>query len=248
MQNAKLKNIWIKVQNQKIKGTLFYPPKVKSKNPGVLFIHGWSTGEENYVKRAAAVAEKGAICLTISLRGHSKSDGKLEEFSRQDHLEDVIAAHDFLVSQENVDPNKVGVCGASYGGYLASILSSKRNIKWLALRVPALYPDEKFNIPTAQLIIEDQNVFRQQKIETKENIALTAISQFANPMLLIESENDIVVPHQTTENYIRSMQNNKNVTHIVIKNADHDLTKEEWKQEFIDILVKWFGEKFINKD
>lgn len=29
-----------------------------------------------------------------------------------------------------------------------------------------------------------------------------------------------------------------------MREADHDLTTTEWKQEFIDIISKWFGTMF----
>src|SRR5258708_2025113 len=101
-----MKNVSIPINNEKIKATLFYPEKMQSKNPGVLFIHGWSTGEHNYVRRAESVTAKGAVCLTISLRGHRGSDGKLDQFSRADHLQDVIAAYDYLAGQKNVDKDR----------------------------------------------------------------------------------------------------------------------------------------------
>ena len=118
-----MKRINFLVNGQKIKGTLIFPKKVKFDNPAVLFIHGWTSNETGYIPRAQVVAKHGAICLIFNLRGHGESGGSLEEFSRKDHLKDVIAAYDFLTAQKNVNKNKIGVCGASYGGYLASILN-----------------------------------------------------------------------------------------------------------------------------
>ena len=41
--------------------------------------------------------------------------------------------------------------GSSYGGYLAAILTALRPVRWLALRVPALYKDEDWALPKQQL-------------------------------------------------------------------------------------------------
>ena len=41
--------------------------------------------------------------------------------------------------------------GSSYGGYLAAILTTLRPVRWLALRVPALYQDEGWDVPKKQL-------------------------------------------------------------------------------------------------
>jgi hypothetical protein len=45
--------------------------------------------------------------------------------------------------------------GNSYGGYLASILTTLRPVKWLALTVPALYRDEDWSVPKQRLDRED---------------------------------------------------------------------------------------------
>ena len=238
-----MKKVVFLVDGQKIKGTLIFPKAVKDKNPGVLFIHGWTSSEEGYLPRAQAVAKHGAICLTINLRGHGKSDGSLEELSRKDHLNDVITAYDFLACQKNVDRNRIGVCGSSYGGYLASILSLKRKVKWLVLRVPALYRDSDFNIPTAKLIREDINIYRQSEIRPKENMALKAVSKFRGDLLLVESEKDEIVPKQTIKNYLQAVNPKITFDHKIMQNADHALTNKKWKLEFIEILSGWFAER-----
>lgn len=236
-----MKRINFLVDGQKIKGTLIFPKEVRSNNPAVLFIHGWTSDETGYIPRAQAVAKHGAICLTFNLRGHGESEGSLENFSRKDHLKDVVAAYDFLAAQKNVDKDKIGVCGASYGGYLASMLSSKRKVKWLVLRAPALYKDDDFNISTAKLIrSEGIKVYRQRKIKPEDNLVLNAISKFKGDLLLVESEKDEDIPKQTIENYIQAVNPRANFDHKIIKGADHALTKKKWKLRFIEILLEWF--------
>lgn len=238
-----MQKVYFKVDNQRISGTLIFPKIFKPKNPAVLFIHGWMSNQEGYFPRAQALTNLGFICLTFDLRGHGKTGGKLENFSRQDHLKDVLAAYDFLILQKNVDKNKIGVVGASYGGYLGSILTSKRKVKWLVLRAPALYKDEDINIPTDKLIKEDIKSYRQSKIRPKDNLALKAISCFKRKLLIVQSENDEVVPQQTIKNYLKAKNPQADYASQVIKEADHPLTLKKWKKEFIDILKEWFKKK-----
>ena len=59
-------------------------------------------------------------------------------------MDDVLAAYDYLSSIDGVDSKNVSAVGSSFGGYLATILSAKRKVRNLALRVPADYPNEAF--------------------------------------------------------------------------------------------------------
>lgn len=56
-------------------------------------------------------------------------------------------AYDALRGAEGVDPARIGVCGASYGGFLAALLSGLRDPKRLLIRAPALYPDDWLDLP-----------------------------------------------------------------------------------------------------
>lgn len=241
-----MKDVSFFVDKQKLKGTLFYPKPLRTANPAILFLHGWTSSEIGYKPRAEALAKLGFICLTFDLRGHGKSDGKLEDFSINDHLKDAVAAFDFLASQENADKNKIGVVGASYGGYLASILSSKRSVKWLTLRAPAIYPDGNFNRSTVSVLKDETKFFNEMGSGDKNNSACRAISKFNGNILIIESKNDEIIPHKIIEAYINCVKDKNLLTHKVIKNADHPLLKEEYKKEFIKIMVDWLKVR-INK-
>lgn len=241
-----MNKISFKVNKDALTGTIFYPPKIKKLNPAVLFVHGWQSNQTGYFLRAETVAKEGAICLTFDLRGHGQSAGDLKTFSRKNHLDDVLAAYDFLISQPQVEQNKIGVVGASYGGYLASILTSKRKIKWLVLRAPALCSNTDFDLPTALLIEQKgEDIFRQKTYE-ENNFAIHSLKNYKNGAVLIECENDQIIPPQIILNYKRTLQNNKNYHYELLMRADHQLSKPENKIGFVKILSKWFCKWLIN--
>ncbi len=234
-----MKNVTIQTgNNQKIKGTLFVPKKLLEKNPAVLFLHGWSSDRQGYRFRAEPLTKLGFICLTIDLRGHGESDGKLEEFSRNDHLQDALAAYDFLASQKNVDPENISVVGTSYGGNLAAMLSGKRSIKNVALRAPALYTNKNLDVPTAKLIADREEDFFEGLRPEENNLSLTGVKNIHGNFAIIESERDQVIPHSIIDMYLEVAGGN--AMHIVIKDADHQLSKGEWKRKFIKHLVEFF--------
>src|SRR5215207_7790580 len=109
--------------------------------PAVLFLHGWGGSQSQYITRARQVAALGFVCLTLDFRGHEKTIAQKETVTREDNLQDVVAAYDVLAAQPTVDPSSIAVVGTSYGGYLGAILTSLRPVRWLGLRAPALYKD-----------------------------------------------------------------------------------------------------------
>ena len=102
-----------------------YPPKVeRSKLPLVVFVHGgpWVRGEEwNYDPMAQFLATRGYAVLQSNFRGtegngwrHFRSSWKQWGLTMQDDLSDGVQN---LVKQGVVDPKRVCIMGASYGGY-----------------------------------------------------------------------------------------------------------------------------------
>jgi uncharacterized protein len=236
-----MKKVTIPTTNQqKLIGTLFYPDVIAEKNPAVMFIPGWTSEEKSYHQRAQAIVNLGYMCLTISLRGHGESDGNREDFSRADHLEDVLSSYDFFASQTSVDPNHISLVGASYGGYLASVAAGKRRINTLVLRAPAFYYNKNFTMPTAELVGKRETEFFQNLHLEKDNLALSGVKKVTTQLLVVESEHDQIIPHTIIELYLSSIENEAKKMHTLIHYADHQLSKEEWKQTFIDILKDWF--------
>lgn len=232
-----------KSDGQTVRGTLYFPQKLQRKNPAVMFIPGWTSDETGYKPRAEALTKLGFICLTISLRGHGASDGKMEEGSREDHLHDVLSAYDFLTSQKNVDKNQIAACGSSYGGYLGAILCAHRPIKWLILRAPALYLNKDFDMPTAKLVADREGTFFKNFKPEMGNFALVGIEGFTGDILIIESEFDQIIPHNIIKIYKQASRRKEHLKHKLIKNADHELSTKKYKQAFIGILVTWFKER-----
>jgi dipeptidyl aminopeptidase/acylaminoacyl peptidase len=227
-------------KKQYLRGTLFSPQQKKNKLPAVLFVHGWTSSENGYWQYAQALTKLGAISLTINLRGHGTSSGELNNFSRQDHLQDLIAAYDFLAAHPAINSAQIGAVGSSYGGYLLAILSGERHFQNLTLRSPALYRDENFTVPTARLIQEDEEVFRQENLHPEQSKALRAIAQYTGYFLLVESELDTVCPPNTTRNYLKAVNQRAKTARITLPQVGHVLDTPEAQQAFSRTLSARF--------
>ncbi|MDD5068101.1 MAG: alpha/beta fold hydrolase [Candidatus Pacebacteria bacterium] len=227
-------------------GHIFRPDSKVAKKAAVLLLHGWNSTQERMFDTAKMLAEKfGFVCLTLDLRGHGKSADDKNSLSRRDFLQDVIAGYDFLAKRSEVDTEKIGVSGSSFGGYLALLLSQKRNLNFIILRAPADYPDETFETPKGMIFEQAKiNEWREHKRDSESTFALRAIHTFPGEILIIESEKDEMVPHQTILNFKNAITDSKHLEHALIKNAPHSLSKyPELQKEANEIIARWIQKR-----
>lgn len=232
----------IPVDGKHIAGTLVGPDTMV---PGVLMVHGWDGSQAQYIARAHEIATLGCICLTFDLRGHVRHQEQRESVNREDNLRDVVAAYDALVSHPAVDPSAIAIIGSSYGGYLASIVTSLRPVRWLALRVPALYKDGDWDVPKSKLNREELVVYRNSEVSPENNRALAACAAFRGDVLIVESEHDALVPHPVIQNYMTACGKAQSLTYRMISDADHALSEKGWQQTYTSLLVNWMSEMVL---
>jgi hypothetical protein len=234
--------IEIPVAGGSVAGTLAAPA---TSLPGVLFVHGWGGSQERDLVRAREIAALGCVCLTFDLRGHARTEAQRQTVTREHNLDDVLAAYDTLAAQPGVDRDAMAVVGSSYGGYLSSVLASLRPVRWLSLRVPALYRDLDWDVPKAALDRADLARYRRQRVLPEDNRALAAAAGFRGDVLLVESEHDKLVPHTTLASWIGAFRCARSLTYRVIAGADHALSDEAHKRDYTGLLVRWITEMVL---
>ena len=223
-------------------GNFFYPADRYDNLPVVLLIHGWASAKERYFGLAEKLSESGFVCLAFDLSGHGKSGGDINTLTREDFLNDVVAAYDFLGRGRGIDAKNITIVGSSWGAYLGALLTSERAVARIALRVPADYPNEGFDAPQILQSGERPKAikWRAEPRQSDATRALHAIHQFTGGVLIVESGKDEIVPHQTIVNYMQAVADKRQLTHVVMENAPHSLSgHENFIQEFEKILCGW---------
>lgn len=125
-----------------IHGQLFVPRGRVARGPAVLFFHGGPTERQMFAawdpfethahlyEANQYLANHGYVVLSVNYRGgagygldyrepHGYGAGGASE------LEDIIAAVSYIRSRSEVDPNRLGVWGGSYGGRMALLALSR---------------------------------------------------------------------------------------------------------------------------
>lgn len=227
-------HVEIPVNGEVITGELFKPECITV--ACMVFCHGWTSKNKKYLKLAEQLANRGILCLAINLRGHGDSRYSIEDYSRKEHLMDVLFAIDYVKERSNNAP--CILLGKSYGGYLSSIASSLRQIDYLILSQPALYPDADFSLRNAELIRKNPDIFRSRTEVVESNKALRAIFNYKNHLLIVESEHDEEV-FDTPKLYIKASEQNINRTLAIISDSDHPLSRPEWLEMYYKAITSW---------
>lgn len=94
------------------------PTNVTKDLPGVMLIHGGGGDKQSFLATCKALAKRGLVAVTINFREEPPP-------SYENILADTNSAYGWLLNQEEVDSNKMGVMGGSLGGYIASMLGTQ---------------------------------------------------------------------------------------------------------------------------
>jgi len=237
---TRLDSFTIAVDGEGLSGTLLQPVTAY---PGVLFVHGWGGSQQHDLARARDAAALGCACLTFDLRGHEATARHRETVTRADNLTDLVAAYDWFASQRHVDAASIAVVGISYGGYLATLLSTVRPVRWLALRAPALYKDEGWTLPKCELNGDPRlRDWRSRPLHWEANRALRACASFRGDVLLVASERDEIIPEAVIDNYRAACAHARSLTVRVIAGADHALSTKTMRHAYTGLLLNWLTE------
>ncbi len=155
-------------------GSFYGSPNANS--PAVILLHQWQSDRHSYDNFARQMQAKGFNVLSFDGRGFGESvktkDGKAVPVSRSDDavkgmLGDVDAAFNFVSKQTNVDADKIGIVGASYGSSLA-----------------LLYAADHTKVIAVALLSPGLNYFGNMPTEP-------AMQKFGDrPLLLVAAEDD----------------------------------------------------------
>lgn len=103
-------------------------PRSEGPFPAVLMLHGLGSNRDEiggiFVDAATALADRGIASLRIDFRGFGRSAGDMGDFTLDRQAEDAAIALEMLAARADIDSDRIGVLGFSFGGAAAIELAA----------------------------------------------------------------------------------------------------------------------------
>ena len=273
-------------------GDLYLPKGLKkdAKLPAVLFCAGTGgTKKGTPVQLAPRFVQAGFVFMAFDYRGLGESDSRLMSLDKQpapdaksevtvrarairwqmdfaDQAMDIRAVISFLAGEPNVDPQRIGILGTSYGGGLVTLTAGNDpRVKCVAAQVggmgggrgPAVERNA-YDLATKQARAETEPVpFETGKMGGKmaryENMrvnpvkgigysAMEAAEKIRVPMIIIDAENDELIDrHKNGEQVSEILKKNRvPVVYHVLRNMTHYDIYRIGFEEATRLELEWF--------
>lgn len=221
-------------------------------NPAIVIPHGGPTGktDDYFDDVAAALASRGYIIIAPNFRG---STGYGKDFQAANYndlgggdLKDVITAKQFLVASGYVDPERVGIFGGSYGGFMTLMAIGKTpdefaaGVQWFGIinwRTMYRDMDEVLKAYLRSLMgTPEENPQGYDRASP-----LTYIANAKAPLLSLQGENDIRVPRGQAQEVADILKAKGNTVETVFYPAEgHGFRKRENQLDSLKRTVAWF--------
>lgn len=252
---GKIKAVSIKARDgTKIPSILTMPTDISQRKnlPLIALPHG---GPESHDKLefywlSQYLAAKGYMVLQPNFRGSNGFGFALRDSGRgewgrkmQDDVSDTVAA---LVKARYVDPDRVCIIGASYGGYSAlagGAFSSELYRCIIAIAavsdLPLMLNTETFRNGGESWVVSylEENIGSTDNNKLKSISPINAAEKFQAPVLLVHGKHDTVVPIKQSNLMYKALKKaKKDVEFIKLKGEDHWLSDSTTRLQLLDAV------------
>jgi dipeptidyl aminopeptidase/acylaminoacyl peptidase len=206
--------------------------------PAILFFHGGPQRQMllgfhpmdaynwMYSENQSLVAQ-GYIVLSVNYRGgigYGLDYREAKDFGPDggSELNDLLGAITYLQSRKDVDPRRLGIWGASYGGLMTALgLARASDALAAGVDYAGLYNWSTFLASVGVPL--DGSEANQKAIESSP---VATIGKWRSPVLVVQADDDRNVPLQQSSDLIEDLRSH-GVPHeeIMIPNEVHDLTR-----------------------
>ena len=230
-------------------------PTSSKEKPIIILCHGFSTSKNShtYVRLQEILNKYQISTFRFDFFGHGESEGKFEDITISEAVDDILNAIKFL---KNQGYTKIGLVSSSFGGIASLMTASKTDDLFiLALKSPVSnYEEKEYATKSKEELEEWRNRGfryyvsgdgRKLKLnytffeDFKNNNGYEAAKKIKIPTLIVHGDNDESVPIEQSKKTASLIENCKSE---IIEGADHRYSKPEDFEKMLDLISKFIIE------
>ena len=238
---------WKSFDGKMISGFLYKPPaKFTGKRPVLVVIHGGPEGQSqpNFLGRGNYYLNELGIALIVpnvrGSTGYGKTFSLLDNgFKRDDTYKDINALFDWIATRPDLDTERIGVTGGSYGGHMTLAVSTfysdrircSVDIVGMSNLVTFLEHTEAYRRDLRRVEYGDE---RDPKMrEYLEKIApMNNIEKIKKPMFVIAGKNDPRVPVSESQQIAEALKKQGTPVWLLIAKDEGHGYRKKGNQDF----------------
>ena len=240
---------------------ILYKPhsaKTGTKVPALVWVHGGPGGQSRIGYRALIqyLVNHGYAILAVNNRGSSGYGKTFYALDDQNHgendLQDCVWGKNWLEEQDYIDPDKIGIIGGSYGGFMTmaamtfepEVFKVGVNIygvtNWIrTLRsIPAWWESSR-----NQLYKEMGDPYSSDSIRLYNISPLFHAKKIKNPVMVLQGANDPRVLQIESDEIVKAArEGGAYVEYLLFEDAGHGFVKKQQQVEGYERILRFLNE------
>jgi dipeptidyl aminopeptidase/acylaminoacyl peptidase len=240
-----------------VQGWLLYPPNYDpaKKYPLIVYVHGgpaaanlprWPSASFG----PAPLAALGYFVLLPNPRGSYGEGEKFTQANRMDFghgdLRDILAGVDTVLKNHPIDPNRVGITGWSYGGFMTMFAVTQTNRFHAAVAGAGISDWQSYygenSIDEWMIPFFGASVYDDPSVYAKSS-AINYIKNAKTPTLIVVGDRDGECPAPQSFEFWHALRDEHVPTQLVVyPNEGHGFTDPEHRIDVLERALSWFDQ------
>jgi dipeptidyl aminopeptidase/acylaminoacyl peptidase len=219
------------------------------RKPFVVLAHGGPTGRwaDAFEPWGQLLAARGYVVLYPNVRGSTGYGQKFVEMNRADwgggDYKDVMAGVDWAIAQGLADPNRLGIGGWSYGGYIAAwAVTQTTRFKAAVSGAPVIDLASEFGTENGPAYDEWFYGTPYERLQGFINSSpVTFVKNVKTPMLLLQGEDDETDPIGQSQQFYRGLKRyGVDAEFVIYPREPHGFREEKHLLDRLNRIVAWY--------
>ena len=217
--------------------------------PAVVLVHGGPTGRwsDSFEPWGQLLVARGYAVLYPNVRGSTGYGQRFVEMNRADwgggDFKDVMAGVDWLIARGIADPNRLGIGGWSYGGYMAAwAVTQTTRFKAAVSGAPVIDMASEFGTENGSSYDEWFYGTPYEKLDGFiRSSPITFVRNVKTPTLLLQGEEDTTDPIGQSQQFYRGLKRyGVDADFVVYPREPHGLREEMHLLDRLNRIIAWY--------